>query len=92
MKKRTKEENASYSRLLREKKRSTSVSPTPVAPIKNVAPVSPCQECKKLQARIVLLEAENRVRARAYPSKVKDDPEDLFKRVMRAKENRLYGH
>jgi hypothetical protein len=40
MKKRTKEENAAYSKMLRDKKRSTHVAPADlrVAPVKNVAP------------------------------------------------------
>jgi len=49
-------------------------------------------EIKKLAAKIVLLEAENRVRAKSYPSKIeKVDTDDLYKRVIRAKEDRLRG-
>ncbi len=61
MKVRTKEENAAYSKLLRERKRSTPVAPT-VAPTTNVAPdvapVSPCSSClgKELEIRRLVAE------------------------------------
>jgi hypothetical protein len=76
MKKRTKEENAAYSKMLRDKKRSTPVAPSDlrvaptVAPVKNVAPVAPCSGClikdleiKRLRADLALakLELEKRV-------------------------------
>ena len=80
-----------------------NVTPISVTPVQNVVtPVTPCNTClgyekeikklqKKLQAKVVLLEAENRVRAKSYPSKVQEDSGDLYKRVLRDKEDRLRG-
>jgi hypothetical protein len=58
MKKRTKEENAAHSKMMRERKR-TSVSPI-ISPVPPTVP--PCLECKKLRAKITLLEAERNAR------------------------------
>ncbi len=88
MKKRTKEENAAYSKMLRDKRRST------VAPTKNVAPlppkiVAPCLECKKLLAKIALLEFQIKKGIKAEPLPSGDSAEDLFKRNMAAKNERF---
>jgi hypothetical protein len=99
MKKRTKEENAAYSRMLREKKRSTGVAPTSsthrvtVAPVKKVAPCEKCNtlelEVKKLLARIALLELQVRkgIKSEAIPSG--DDADSLRKRVLAVKFSRF---
>ena len=93
MKKRTKEENAAYSKMLRDKKRSTSVAPIEkVAPL-TVAPSSThvvrCLECKKLLAKIALLELQIKKGVRSEPLPSGDGAADLFARNVAAKNARF---
>ncbi len=109
MRKRSKEENAVYSRAQRLKRRIT-VSPEIVSPLKSVSPVSPKVENvtdkqlaiikrltetnQRLQVRVDELlaridELEDSGRAKTNHKEDKMDGEDLFKRVMREKEDRL---
>ena len=92
MRKRTKEENAEYSRLLRARKRSTLVAPNEKRSTLSVAPVAPdaslaiikrlTREIEKLRLRIKILEGRG---------KKEDNDSSLYDRVMAAKVSRLIG-
>ena len=76
MKKRTREENAAYSRMLRAKRRVAPVAPTTVSPSSTVAPVAPCQGCsdrdmanKILRAKLLASERQVELLKRDIPKK-----------------------
>jgi hypothetical protein len=90
MKLRTKEEMAAYRRELRSRKDVTpSVTPKVNVTPKVVTPVTPCLECKKLLAKIALLELQIKKGVKSEPLPSGDDVADLFARNVAAKNARF---